>query len=137
MIAHATTVVAHGVGLMITGASGSGKSGLAISMLALGAELVSDDRTVLSRPDEGPPLADAPEAIRGLIEARGLGLIRVRAAGPSRLGCVVDMSTPSQERLPPPQSTEVLGFVLPLHHHVDAPWFPGALLMWLRSASEG
>ena len=39
MIVHATTVAVEGAGLMIRGPSGSGKSGLALGMLALGADL--------------------------------------------------------------------------------------------------
>jgi HPr kinase/phosphorylase len=98
---------------------------------------VSDDRTLLSRPDDGPPLAAAPEAIRGLVEARGLGLIRVDAAEPGRLAAVVEMSVVEQERLPPARNTDVLGFTLPLLRRVDAPWFPDALILWLRSAGTG
>jgi len=44
---HATTVAVNGRGVMIRGASGSGKSALALQMIAMGAELVSDDRTSL------------------------------------------------------------------------------------------
>jgi HPr kinase/phosphorylase len=133
MIVHATTVAVDEAGLMISGPSGSGKSALAIRMLALGAQLVSDDRTVLSRPDEGAPVAEAPEAIRGLIEARGLGLVPVGPAGPTRLAAVLEMSIVAQERLPPDRSTDVLGFAIPLLHRVDAPWFADALVLWLRA----
>lgn len=137
MIVHATTVAVDGAGLMISGPSGSGKSALAIRMLNLGARLVSDDRTILSRPDDGPPVGEAPESIRGLIEARGLGLIRVDPAEPARLACVLEMSVVERERLPPARSVELLGFTLPLLHRGDAPWFPDALNLWLRSSALG
>ena len=137
MIVHATTVAVDGVALMISGPSGTGKSGLALRMLSLGAQLVSDDRTMLSRPDDGAPLADAPEAIGGMIEARGLGLLRVEMAGAARLAGVLDISTLERERLPPARTTEILGFALPLLHRVDAPWFPDGLVLWLRSAARG
>ena len=133
MIVHATTVAVGGAGLMISGLSGTGKSALALRMLALGAQLVSDDRTVLSRPDDAAPLAEAPEAIAGLIEARGLGLIHVEPAGPTRLAGVLDMSAAERDRLPPARTTEILGYPLPLLRRVDAPWFPDALILWLRS----
>lgn len=137
MIAHATTVAVDGAALMMTGASGSGKSALALRMLSRGAMLVSDDRTLLSRPDPGPPVADAPEAISGLIEARGLGLIRVAPSGPTRLAAVLDMSAVEGRRLPPPRRIDVLGYALPLLHRVDADWFADALVLWLRSGPEG
>lgn len=133
MIAHATTVGVGGAGLMISGASGTGKSSLALGLLARGAGLVSDDRTVLSRPDDGAPLADAPDPIRGLIEARGLGLIRVDSLGPTRLAAVLDMSVVERDRLPPTRSIEVLGYSLPLLHRVDSPGFADALVLWLRA----
>ena len=136
MIVHATTVAVDGAGLLIRGPSGSGKSGLALQMMALGAQLVSDDRTRLSRPDDGPPIADAPDAIRGMIEARGLGLIEAGAAGPTRLVAVLDLSVAESRRLPEPRWTQVIGCTLPLVYRVDAPGFPAALLLWLRSRAR-
>lgn len=136
MIVHATTVAVGEVALMIAGPSGTGKSGLALRMLSVGARLVSDDRTELSRPDDGAPLAKAPEAIAGLIEARGLGLIRVEPAGPTRLAGVLDMSAIERERLPPARTTDVLGYPLPLLHRVEAISFPDALILWLRSSRD-
>lgn len=118
---------------MISGPSGAGKSALALRMLSVGARLVSDDRTHLSRPDGGAPVAEAPEAISGMIEARGLGLIRVDPAGPTRLAGVLDMAVVERERLPPARTSEVLGCSLPLLHRLDAPWFADALVLWLRS----
>lgn len=136
MIVHATTVAVDGAGLMISGASGTGKSSLALGMLTRGACLVSDDRTVISRPDDGPPWADAPNSIRGLIEARGLGLISVDAVGPARLAGVVDMSLVEHDRLPPARHSEILGFALPLLHRIDSPAFPDALVLWLRAMAR-
>jgi HPr kinase/phosphorylase len=137
MIAHATTVAVGGAGLLIRGPSGSGKSGLALQMLALGADLVSDDRTIIRRPDEGAPCASAPDAIKGLIEARGLGLIPVQCVGPTRLAGVLEISIIEEARMPPVRTAEVLGFTLPLLHRVEAPWFPAALVVWLRSRQGG
>jgi len=48
-IRHATTVAVAGRGLMIEGPSGSGKSALALELMAFGAELVADDRTRVAR----------------------------------------------------------------------------------------
>jgi HPr kinase/phosphorylase len=136
MIVHATTVSVDGAGLLITGPSGSGKSGLAIRMIALGARLVADDRSLLSRPGEGPPLAEAPATIRGLVEARGLGLIELDAAGPTPLAAVVDMSVAETARLPEARTTDILGFSLPVVSRVDSESFPAALMLWLRAGAR-
>lgn len=136
MIVHATTVAVGGVGLLIRGESGAGKSSLALQMLALGAGLVADDRTYLTRPDGGAPLASVPETIAGLIEARGLGLIRVAPVGPVRLAAVLDLSVVEPDRLPENRSTEILGAALPLLYRVDAASFPAALVLWLRSGAD-
>jgi HPr kinase/phosphorylase len=47
-ILHASCIALEGRGLLILGPSGAGKSSLAIRMMALGASLVSDDRTLVS-----------------------------------------------------------------------------------------
>ena len=60
--------------MLIEGASGSGKSDLALRCLPLGFRLVSDDRTRLWV-SEGRLFGAAPEPIAGLIEARGLGVM--------------------------------------------------------------
>ena len=44
---HASCVSINGNGVLICGSSGSGKSSLAINLIALGAELVADDRTIV------------------------------------------------------------------------------------------
>ena len=58
-IVHASCVTVQGRGVLITGASGSGKSALALSLMALGADLVADDRVILSL-DRGRVMASAP-----------------------------------------------------------------------------
>ena len=74
LLLHGTAVTVGVRGLLILGPSGSGKSRLALKMIALGANLVSDDRVWLNKIGTGFEL-QAPEQIRGRIEARGLGLL--------------------------------------------------------------
>ena len=74
LLLHATAVAVDGQGLLILGPSGSGKSQLAIEMLTLGADLISDDRVWLRAAEEGIVL-QAADPLAGRIEARGLGLI--------------------------------------------------------------
>jgi HPr kinase/phosphorylase len=137
VIVHATTVAVDGAGLIIEGPSNSGKSGLALQLLAIGASLVADDRTVLSRPDPGPPIATAPPPLAGLIEARGVGLIRVPTLAAVRVTAILTMTGAETERLPPERLRDVLGYPVVDLRRVDAPWFPAALLLWLRNRDAG
>ena len=105
---HATAVAVEGRGCLITGTAGSGKSTLAIEMIALGAELVADDRVDVRRAGAGLILS-APPAIAGLIEARGAGILRLPARAAAVLALVVDLDEAQTERLPDARSRDILG----------------------------
>lgn len=127
---HATSVSVAGRAALIRGASGSGKSALALQLIALGAELVADDRTCVSR-EEGLLMLSAPDAIRGLIEARGVGILNAPAAGPTPAALVVDMDAPAAPRLPPDEQASLLGLSLPLIRGSTAGFFPAAIYLYL------
>lgn len=127
---HATTIAYQGRGLLIRGASGRGKSALALSLIALGAALVADDQTLVERQGDAL-IARAPERLKGLIEARGMGLLRSPAAPPTPLTLVADLDGPSEGRLPVQESTEILGLTLPLVRRLDHSHFAPALLLHL------
>lgn len=110
---HGTTVALEGRGLLILGPSGSGKSGLALQLMAAGAQLVSDDRTDLLR-DGDALIASCPAPLRGRIEARGIGILAAVAHGPVRLAAVVDLGRSEDQRLPPSREHDLLGIALPL-----------------------
>ncbi|RVV97508.1 serine kinase [Mesobaculum littorinae] len=133
-ILHASAVAVDGRGLLILGPSGAGKSALALQLLALGATLVSDDRTVLRREGAGAGAvliaAPAPN-LDGLIEARFIGLLRSPAA-PAPVALVVDMAHPEGDRLPPERNCELLGVHVPLCRRVEGPHFGWALMTMLR-----
>ncbi len=106
---HATCVEWDGVGILLQGPSGAGKSDLALRLIDAGAHLVADDQVVLAR--EGTVLiARAPEPLAGLLEVRGIGIVRLAHRASARVGVVVDLD-PSLaiERLPEPAEVEVLG----------------------------
>lgn len=71
---HATCVAIGGRAVLLCGASGSGKSDLALRLIDRGAELVSDDQVLITR--DGDTLrASPPATIAGKIEVRGLGIL--------------------------------------------------------------
>lgn len=71
---HASCVVIDGGAVLLHGASGSGKSDLALRLIDRGAALLSDDYTCVRRAGDRL-IASAPETIAGRIEVRGLGVI--------------------------------------------------------------
>jgi serine kinase of HPr protein (carbohydrate metabolism regulator) len=97
-------------GVLIEGPSGSGKSDLALRALAAGFRLVADDRVVLW-PSEGRLFGRAPETLFGLIEVRGLDVVRVEALPLCEVALVATLGTP--ERIPEPAQVERLGVRLP------------------------
>ena len=130
-VVHASCVARAGHAVLIRGASGTGKSALALQLLASGAVLVADDRVRLRRAG-GRILAAAPTAIRGRIEARGLGLLHAPVPpAPQPLGLVIDMDTEETDRLPPRRVTEIMGLRLALVRKTSAAHFPAAVLLYL------
>ncbi len=135
-IRHATCVALNRRGCLITGASGSGKSSLALSLMALGAMLVADDRVVL-QPGPAAVMASAPPQLRGLIEARGVGLLRCAPSDAVPVVVVVDMDTAETARYPEQRTIRLLGRRIPLLRRVPAPHFAPALVQYLRSGRHG
>ncbi|MGD1881514.1 MAG: HPr kinase/phosphorylase [Paracoccaceae bacterium] len=132
LILHATTIAAAGQGALISGASGSGKSSLALQLIALGAQLVSDDRTQIER-DGDRLIASVPTSISGVIEARGIGILRATAAGPTALSVIIDLDQTEAARFPPLRHRSVLDVALPLLHKVENSAWPAALLQYLTA----
>lgn len=128
---HASTVAINNQAVVIRGASGSGKSGLALQLLALGAGLVADDQTTIWRQDDCV-MADAPESISGKVEARGLGLLHAPSVGPCKVGLVVDLDQTEPERLPPFRETQLLDHPITLIRKSGFNHFPAAILLYLR-----
>jgi serine kinase of HPr protein (carbohydrate metabolism regulator) len=109
---HASCVQLGGVGVVLLGASGVGKSDLALRLIDAGAMLVADDQLhveasatgLLGRPDE---------TLAGLLEVRGLGILRLPYCRVSPLGLVVELDRAGpMSRLPEPSSYTLLGTAL-------------------------
>jgi len=135
-VRHATTVSVAGRGLMIVGPSGSGKSALALMLMAFGGQLVADDRTRLWLSEDATQVwAGAPEGLPPLIEARGVGLLSARHAGPVPLNAVADMGRHEPARLPEPRRIEILGQKVALFHGAENAHFGYAVLQYLGAGA--
>jgi len=91
-----------GQGVLLLGPPGSGKSDLALRLLARGFDLVADDQVEIA---DGVGRAPAPLA--GLLEVRGLGIVRLPRVASARLALVVELG--EAERLPSPDRHGDLG----------------------------
>ncbi|WP_052401777.1 HPr kinase/phosphorylase [Muricoccus aerilatus] len=114
MLQHGACAARQGIGVLLLGPPGSGKSDLLLRLMGEGWTLVADDQVLLRA--EGKVLrARAPEALRGMIEVRGLGLIAGLESAPEvplalAVDCVPRAEVP---RLPEPARFEALGQTLP------------------------
>lgn len=115
---HATAVAIGADGILIRGASGSGKSSLALALMETGeprATLVADDRVILTARD-GTLYAAVPDTIAGLIELRGFGILRRPFASPAAIRLCVDLVPPADApRMPTAEEARVIleGITLP------------------------
>ena len=128
---HASCVAVADKGLLIVGASGSGKSSLALQMITLGAQLVGDDQVDLGMERDCIIVSPVPE-ITGLIEARGIGLLRVQNKPSVELHFVVDLDQKETARLPDPITIPLLWGTVPLLRGAAVPNLAPALLQLLR-----
>jgi HPr kinase/phosphorylase len=74
---HGVLVDIYGIGVLITGNSGVGKSETALELVKRGHRLVADDSVEIRQEDEETLIGSAPELIQHLLEIRGLGIINV------------------------------------------------------------
>lgn len=97
---HGSCVALDEAGILILGKSGSGKSSLALELIALGARLVADDQVELYAEDTGTAVR-APAVLQGLLEARKVGLLQVDFVERAVVRLVIDLDREEQDRLPP------------------------------------
>jgi HPr kinase/phosphorylase len=110
---HASCVALAGAGVVLLGPSGSGKSDLALRLIEAGGRLVADDRLIVERCG-GQLIGRPPAALAGLIEARGLGIMRVEHCASAPLRLIVELGEASlSPRLPERRTSELLGIALP------------------------
>jgi len=128
---HASCVAYDNRAVLIKGRSGSGKSSLALQLMAYGARLVADDQVLIVEKD-GWPMIQAPAPISGMIEARYFGLLVADPIAEARLAVVVDLDHIETERLPPERQLQVYSQPIPLFHKAETEAFPAAILQYLK-----
>lgn len=127
---HASCVAFESRAVMISGASGSGKSALVLDLLTRGAQLVADDQVQLIRHKDAL-WASAPAAIKGRVEARGVGILNAPTCDTAQVHLWVDMDKIETKRLPDGHTISRLGVTLPLLFKVPHPHFAPAILLYL------
>ncbi|MCS6770726.1 MAG: HPr(Ser) kinase/phosphatase [Kiritimatiellae bacterium] len=123
---HGTTVDIMGIGVLIEGEPGIGKSETALTLIERGHSLVADDITVLRRTSEKVIMASAVDITRYHMEIRGLGIIHVPSLfgvsamrRETTLDLIVRLQRPSPEIENDrsgltPQFRDVMGVSIPL-----------------------
>ena len=120
---------------VLLGPPGTGKSDLALRLIDGGARLVSDDRLAVERKGD-VLIGRAIDSIAGLIEVRGLGIMRIGHCASSRLGLVVALGGAAPPRLPERMTYELLGVALPYLELDPVPPPPAPRSGW-RSRRSG
>ena len=111
---HATAIAIEGDAILLRGPPGAGKSDLALRLIDGGARLIADDQALLRRAGH-QVLVRAPAEISGLIEVRGVGILRVASLDEAPLVLVVDLVTSAQvERVPDSRFEVIFGLAVPL-----------------------
>jgi len=113
ILVHATAIAIDRRAVLLRGPSGAGKSDLALRLIDEGACLVADDQSELRRVGE-QIFVRAPTAIAGLLEVRGLGIVRVATLPEAMLALVADLLPAAEiERLPDIRQEGFLGLAVP------------------------
>ncbi|MBQ7846133.1 MAG: HPr kinase/phosphorylase [Clostridia bacterium] len=76
---HGVLVDVYGVGVLLTGESGVGKSEAALELVKRGHQLVADDVVDICRVSENRLTGECPEMVRHFMEIRGIGIIDIKA----------------------------------------------------------
>lgn len=105
-LVHGTCVEIEGVGVLIIGPPGAGKSDLALRLLDADARLVADDYLEVVASD-GTLLATPPAAIAGLLEVRGLGIVKLPYLEQCHIDLCVELVEPGAVARLPEQSTVI------------------------------
>jgi HPr kinase/phosphorylase len=101
---HASCAARDGLGVLLTGAPGSGKSDLLLRLLDRGFVLVADDQVEIGTDGMARP----PETLAGLLEVRGLGVMRFPFLSAARPVLLAELVAGPVPRLPEPKWDSML-----------------------------
>ncbi|MBP1648665.1 MAG: HPr kinase/phosphorylase [Bacteroidetes bacterium] len=79
VVVHGSLVDVYGVGVLLTGRSGIGKSEIALDLIERGHRLAADDVVMITRKGEGILMGAGTDLVKHFMEIRGLGLLDVRS----------------------------------------------------------
>ncbi|MGW8205401.1 MAG: HPr kinase/phosphorylase [Hyphomicrobiaceae bacterium] len=122
LLVHATAVASAANGVLILGPSGSGKSDLALRLIAWPSNgldvppftLVSDDQVILARGPADCVEARPPATIAGRLEVRGVGILAVHHTSSARVRLVIQLAhAETIERLAETETVDLAGQTLP------------------------
>ncbi|GEM_PF-1252882 len=122
---HASCVEKDGRGILLKGHSGAGKSSFALALINRGFTLVADDQVLASAKDDRL-LAEPADALKGLLEVRGVGLLRMRYSPSCQIQVLIDLVPGFRsERLPSPKTQLLHG--LPIRSFQINPMDPRSI----------
>lgn len=78
-VVHGSFIDVYGIGVLLVGRSGIGKSEIALDLIERGHRLVADDVVMVTRKGEGILMGAGTDVVKHFMEIRGLGLIDVKA----------------------------------------------------------
>ena len=117
ILVHASCVAIDGFAILLRGPSGSGKSDLALRLIDDDAALVADDQVILEavvlETGNCRLMASAPAVLSGLLEVRHIGIVKCDAIATAPVRLVVDLAAAAIERMPPRETSVLLGIDLP------------------------
>lgn len=103
-ILHGVFMEVMGIGVLLTGSSGIGKSEVALELLSRGHRLIADDAPTFRRSGPDAIRGRCPPMLKDFLEVRGLGILNVRAmfgdnsiVETKRLRLIVDLNTISKD----------------------------------------
>jgi serine kinase of HPr protein (carbohydrate metabolism regulator) len=111
---HASCVCIKNKGILFLGDSGSGKSDISLRLIAdYKATLIGDDRIDIIAKGNNI-IASAPKNLSGLLEVRGIGIIKVKTKRKNKIDLAVFLTQDKIERMPEPLYYELLDKKIPL-----------------------
>lgn len=111
---HASCVCIRNKGILFLGDSGSGKSDISLRLITdYKATLIGDDRIDIIAKGNNI-IASAPKNLSGLLEVRGVGIIKVKTKKKNKIDLAVFLTQDKIERMPEPLYYELLDKKIPL-----------------------